>query len=147
MIYWDTSAILPLYVEEASSAYWESILTAMEGVPRGSQLAATEFGYALHHKLLQGALGPEAVVALAAKFATDCESGNWALCPLGSDVIAASLEILDHFQDLTNPLFLRSLDGLHLGAARVQGCDTVATGDLRMQRAAEGLGIRVLFPD
>lgn len=147
MIYWDTSAILPLYVEEASSAYWESILTGMDTGPRGSRLAATEFGYALNRKLLQGGLGPEAVVALSAKFATDCESGNWLLCPIGSDVIEASLAILDHFRSAENPLFWRSLDGLHLGAARVQGCNTVATGDRRMRHAAEGVGMRVLFPD
>lgn len=40
---------------------------------------------------------------------------------------------------------VRSLDGLHIGAARIMGCDTIATSDIRLGEAAEGVGLSAFY--
>jgi predicted nucleic acid-binding protein len=149
MIYWDTSAILPLYVQEPSSAFWEAQLVKSEGAAKSSALAITEFSYALHHKVLRGVLKLDAANQLVAKFHQDCDANMWTLCPIGSDVIQSSLEIAKSSYSPSKsaaPIPLRSLDGLHLGAAQILKCGTVATGDRRLADAASRLDIDVLFP-
>jgi predicted nucleic acid-binding protein len=148
MIYWDTSAILPLYVQENSSDFWEAQLVESEGAGKSSALAITEFNYALHHKVLRGLLKAKAANELVAKFRRDCDAGMWELCPLGSDVIQSSLEIAKLSYSSTKnaaPIPLRTLDGLHLGAAHILKCETVATGDSRLAEAASRLDIDVRF--
>ena len=147
MIYWDTSAIVPLYIEEPSTSFWETVLEEAEPTPRSSQLALTEFGYALHHKIVRGILEERAAQAVMAKFSADCEAGRWALYPLGGDIIKASLEVAVRCRSIPCPVLLRSLDGLHLGTARVLSCNRVATGDRRLADAAKATGMRILFPE
>jgi predicted nucleic acid-binding protein len=55
-------------------------------------------------------------------------------------------ELLDKAADLTPPL--RSLDAIHLAAARELGTDlaAVVTYDERMTRAARELGLEVVAP-
>lgn len=149
MIYWDTSAIVPLYAEEAASAFWESLL--LESLESGlgartSTLAVTEFNYALRLKVFHEQLDAEDARALIAKFTEDCDLGRWALCPLGTDVIGASLEVAASSYGEAAPIPLRSLDGLHLGAARVLKCQTVATGDERLAAVAARIGMAVRSP-
>lgn len=145
MIYWDTSAILPLYVNEPSSAYWESQLSVSGATARSSALAITELHYALKHKVFRRNLTTKDAEALAAKFTGDCDAGHWELYPLGGDVIAASLRAADKCSEGVDPVLLRSLDGLHLGTALVLKCETLATGDRRLAKAAERLNFEVLF--
>jgi predicted nucleic acid-binding protein len=144
MIYWDTSAILPLYIEEPTTPFWESQILALEGDPRSSALVITEFSFTLRHKVLRGHIKAISADRVVAKFAQDCAAGRWRLCPLGSDVIEASLEVAKISYRSKNPVALRSLDGLHLGAAQVLKCDTIATGDERLASAAKRVGVRVL---
>ncbi len=146
MTYWDTSAILPLYLEEPTSSFWEATLIEGDAEASSSTLAITEFSFALRHKVLRQALPLKSAEALIAKFTKDHEAGRWRLCPLGADVIASSLRIGEAAGRGDPPVALRSLDGIHLGAARVLKCDTVATGDRRLADAAERVGIRVVFP-
>lgn len=145
MIYWDTSAIVPLYVNEPTSSYWESQLSRSGAPAKTSALAITEFNYALKHKTLRRNLSAEYGEALIAKFAEDCEVGHWELYPLGADIITASLHVADKCYASANPVPLRSLDGLHLGTALTLSCDTLATGDRRLANAAEKLNLKVLF--
>lgn len=84
---------------------------------------------------------------LIAKFAEDCADGHWSLLPMGLDVVDASLEVSKISYRSTPPIALRSLDGIHLGAARVFKCNTIATGDARLAIAAASLNFRVISPD
>lgn len=144
MIYWDTSAIVPLYVEEACSAFWESKLRQSGECGHSSTLAVTEFSYALKHKVFREKLSARAANALIEKFTQDCEAGQWLLCPLGSDVIEASLKVVGISYASKVPVPLRSLDGLHLGAALTLKCDMIATDDRRLADAAKQLDLEVL---
>jgi len=145
MIYWDTSAIVPLYIQESASEDWEKRLGESRTSAKSSTLAITEFYYALRQKVHRGTLESENFETLVALFEADCSAGLWSMYPLGRDVIADSLEIAKTCYALPKPVLLRSLDGLHLGAARVMGCDTVATGDIRLAGAAEAAGLSVIY--
>lgn len=147
MTYWDTSTILPLYLEEPTSRFWEDLLIGTHETPNSSALAITEFSYALRHKTVRGEVSREAAVALLSKFTRDHEAGCWRLCPLGSDVIASSLRVGEIAAAGSPPVALRSLDGIHLGAAHALKCDTLATGDRRLADAARRVGLRVVFPE
>ena len=137
MIYWDTSAILPFYVEEKSTAYWESQVTSVPGSPRSCCLALTEFSFAVRHKALRGEIQAKSAEKVISKFLEDYTSGHWKLFPLGLDVIDASLEVARVAYGRERPVALRSPDGLHLGAARILNCDTIAT-------AADSVGLSVV---
>ena len=146
MIYWDTSAIVPLYTEEATSTFWENQLLDATDTPASSALAITEFSYALHHKVLRKNLDSSAVDGITSLFTQDHEAGRWRLVPLGSDVIAASLQVAKEVAQKSPPVVLRSLDGLHLGAALTLKRDTIATGDQRLATAAKHIGLKTIFP-
>lgn len=145
MIYWDTSAIVPLYVDEPTSTYWESLLSRSAAPAKTSTLAITEFNYALKHKILRRNLTAECAEALVAKFTEDCDAGHWELYPLGTDIITASLHAAERCYASASPVPLRSLDGLHLGTALTLNCDTLATGDQRLASSAKKLNLKVLF--
>ena len=145
MIYWDTSAIVPLYVDEPTSTYWESWLSRSGAPAKTSTLAITELNYALKHKTFRKILPVDTAEVLIAKFMEDCDTGHWELYPLGRDIISASLQAAECCYPSPDPVPLRSLDGLHLGTALTLGCDTLATGDQRLANAAEQLDLKVLF--
>lgn len=56
MIYWDTSAIVPLYVQESTSRKWEEVLAQSETSAKSSTLAVTEFHYALRQKVFRNTI-------------------------------------------------------------------------------------------
>lgn len=147
MIYWDTSAIVPLYVNETSSSNWESLLV-QSGIPaKTSTLSLTEFHCALRHKRYRRNLSGASVEALIKKFTVDCEHGRWELYPLGADIIQTSLQVARKSHAAPNPVPLRSLDSLHLATALMLRCETFATGDQRLATAAEKLGFDLVLKE
>lgn len=147
MIYWDTSAIVPLYVDEASSSDWESLLVQSGTPAKSSTLCITEFHCALRHKKYRRNLSEASVEALIQKFTADCKHGRWELYPLGADIIQASLQVARKSHTAPNPVPLRSLDSLHLATALTLRCDTFATGDRRLAAAAEKLGFDLVLKE
>lgn len=145
MIYWDTSAIVPLYVNEPTSSYWESLLVRSGTPAKSSSLSITEFHCALRHKKFRRNLTGECVEGLIKKFTEDCDVGRWELYPLGADIIQASLHAAGKSHSMPDPVPLRSLDSLHLGTALTLRCDTFATGDQKLAAAAKKLSFDVLF--
>lgn len=145
MIYWDTSAIVPLYVDEASSSDWQSLLIQSSTPAKSSTLSVTEFHCALRRKKFRRNLSGDCVEALIKKFTEDCEHGRWELYPIGADIIQASLHAAEKSHAAPDPVPLRSLDSLHLATALTLRCDTFATGDQRLAAAAEKLGFEVLL--
>jgi predicted nucleic acid-binding protein len=76
------------------------------------------------------------------QFEEDVEAGHIELAPIGEDVFADAREIA-RLCYLSEPqIFLRSLDGIHLGTARKLKCSELITCDRRMQAAAERIGLK-----
>lgn len=141
MIYWDTSVILKLYVEEPDSLEWQHIAVSEEPPLRSSHLALAEMAHALR-QLEQGKrIRRGAAAALHGRFRKDVEKGRFVLLPIGRDVIDQSVELA------LKAGGLRTLDGLHLASARLLRCTRMATGDTRLAQASERAGFELVLID
>ena len=77
MAYWDTSALLKLYVDEPdSSEFWGLLLGSKHGV-RTSTIARTEMYCALRKKETLKELKAGGAAALFDKFREDVANGAW----------------------------------------------------------------------
>lgn len=140
--YWDTSCLLKLYCKEADSkTFRERIATSAEP-PVSSVLARTELCYAFQQKALRGETGHHSTEVLIGFLEEDIQLGRIRLFPVGSDVLKAAEVIASNCYSSDNPVFLRTLDGIHLATAQLTKSQTIISTDDRMNAAAQLLGIR-----
>lgn len=138
MIYWDTSVILKLYVEEEDSAHWQASALLQSLPLRSSALLKGELAHALKQKEQRGEIIAGAAKALFAIFSEDLAAGRFVLIPVGEDVLASAAGLA------LEGVALRTLDGLHLATAVVSQCRQMATTDTRLAEAARRKGFTVL---
>ena len=127
LVYLDSSALVKLVVHEAESAELDRYLSGQHG--RAScVLAWVEVVRAVRGQ------GPSAVARARGVLA------DLLLVRLDNDILDTAAEI--------DPPALRSLDAIHLAAARALGSRlaTVVTYDQRMAQAARALGLTVAAP-
>jgi predicted nucleic acid-binding protein len=141
MIYWDTSVILKLYVDEPDSMDWQRMAVSSEPPLRSSSLALSELAHALKQLERAKRIRKNAASALHNQFRTDVEAGRFVLLPLGQDVIDLSVDFA------LKAGGLRTLDGLHLASARLLRCSRMATGDNRLAQVAETAGFQLVSVD
>ena len=72
--------------------------------------------------------------------------GRYLVVPWSKDVANEASLALERCLSADSPIWLRSLDGLHLGAAASAGISSIITADLRMLDAAELLGLQIVSP-
>lgn len=130
-LYVDSSALMKLYVEEPDSGRAEEILGA-DPVWVSARHAGVEVRRNLS-RLLEGAALNEA----RRQFARDWE---------GTAVVELTTEVCDAAAEVAEVTGARTLDALHLGAAKAVGGGALpfVTFDLRQAQAARGLGWVVL---
>lgn len=141
MIFWDTSALVPLLVDEPGSAAASALLR--EGAPMAVWWATPlEIGSALFRRERDGALSHAAVDQCLARL--DLLASAWA------EVLPTELT-REHALNLLRRHPLRAADAAQLGAAitlaraRPRG-HRFATLDARLARAARGEGFELAFP-
>lgn len=138
MIYLDSSAVVKLIVTEPESSALHAMLADEQSPPPfTSQLAVTEVKRALH------ARGEASLAADVAGSAGNLEVPGQTI--LARPVMA---ETFTAAGDLLPGSTLRSLDAIHLAAARTAGeaLTAVVTYDARMTEAATALDLPVLAP-
>lgn len=140
--YWDTSCLLKLYCHEQDSEDLLAHVADSRGALLTSALTETEIYFAFQQKALRGETGGRSADSLYEDFTADVEASRIQLLPIGGDIFKAAREIASHCYGQQPPLFVRSLDGLHLGTAQVTGCRQVLSGDKRMNEAAQALGMK-----
>jgi predicted nucleic acid-binding protein len=142
--YWDTSALLKLYVDETdSSEFWELLLASNEGVWT-STIARTEMFCTLRRKQQLGELQAGGAAALYERFCKDVDKGRLALIGLTEDVHREAERMGPLLSERKPPLLVRSLDLIHLATAlAAKSRDLVAT-DVRLRDVASVAGLRVL---
>lgn len=139
--YWDTSCLLKLYcLETDSGIYREKIANSTEP-PVSSTLARTELHYAFQQKAARGETGNRPPETLIEFLEEDIRLGRIRLFPVGSDVLQQAEAIASACYDAAEPIFLRTLDGIHLATARLMKSQRIISTDERMNAAAELLGI------
>jgi predicted nucleic acid-binding protein len=143
--YWDTSALLKCYAPEPDSAAYRALLC---GRPRVviSFIHRIEMAYALQHKGIRGEILPTAADGFITRFERDSADGRFVVLPWGDDLVQAAREVLTACTFRSERIPIRTLDGIHLAAARVAGLRSIVTTDRRMRAAAEAIGMTAVDP-
>jgi len=135
--YWDTACLLKLYCAEEDSARYIDLVEASEEPPVTSALTRTEIYFAFQQKFQRAETSGQTPGALFAVFREDVRKGRIFLVPLGEDVLAEARTLARKCYAAAAPVFLRSLDGIHLASARLMHCQQVHSTDARMNQAIE----------
>src|SRR6266404_870481 len=110
MHYWDTSALVKLYVSEADSAQFVAHLAA-EGRLMSSELARWELFRVLARKEAEGLIPAGAAEVIFTKFLADIAGGKVQLAPMDSTVETRFQQLVLRLHRLSPPLVVRTLDG------------------------------------
>lgn len=143
MDYWDTSALLKLYLEEADSpALWRLLLASKEAVAT-STIATIEVLCVLQRKERDGELRSGGAAALYGQFRRDTERGQVALLSLTQDVHVHAEHALSALTKKKPALLLRSLDLVHVATALTAKSRLIVATDGRLRDAAKAIGLQV----
>jgi predicted nucleic acid-binding protein len=137
MIYLDTSAAVPLFVPEPSSAAVESWFTVCDKPIVSSDWILTEFASALSIKARRGEIAQSQADAAWRAFEAFSRSGL--------RLIPVSRSAFDHAARLVRNVAsgLRSGDSLHLAMAIEAGATQIATADGNLEENARANGLIV----
>jgi predicted nucleic acid-binding protein len=142
MIYLDTSAAVPLFVREASSAAVDAWYEGCAGVPVSSDWIVTEFASALAIKERTGALASKDARGVWREFEAFCGTGL-RLLPLSRETFREAAALARH-----HGRGLCASDALHLAAALESGAKSIATLDANQASNARRLKLNtVVFPE
>ncbi|MGE3291545.1 MAG: type II toxin-antitoxin system VapC family toxin [Geminicoccaceae bacterium] len=141
MIYFDTSALVPLVVPEPASGAMHAWLAArLTEAHAISDWTITEFASALGMRARLGTLQPPQLDAAWAQFRRQVVDRCLVLTP-SAEQFAAAADLALRFD-----LGLRAGDALHVAIARGAGVSTLVTLDHAMAAAASRLGLPVASP-
>jgi len=144
MSYWDTSALLKLYVPEPDSPAFVEYARTHPGAFT-ARIASWEALTAFRRKEAEGIIRPGTAQMLHSALLKDGISGYWRWVELSHAVETAFGQILDRCFQLNPPLPIRTLDAIHLACALTVGETEVVATDRRLRAAAIAMGC-TLFP-
>lgn len=138
MAYIDTSALAKCYISEPRSL---NVLDWVEaiGKPATAVLALVEFRCVLARRRRARQIDQTLEHRALAEFDNHVRSGAWQVHQSTLGEYAAARDLIDALPQIP----LRSLDALHLAAARAVGAKEFATADKTQADAAEALGFTV----
>jgi predicted nucleic acid-binding protein len=143
--YWDTSCVLALYAPEEISSQAAELATLEKGQIHSSAILEFEMTFAVHAKEARGEIPSGGSAKVLSQFQTDLQRGRFLLVPLGIDIKACTRDIAARTLQAEPPVFLRTLDGIHIATALELGSSELITADRKMADAATLLGIRTKF--
>lgn len=144
--YWDTSCVLPLYVQEPATPEVVKRAGSEQGALMSSVVLEFEFLFALRAKVARGELPDAHAENVLQRFLSDLESDRYMLAPLGRDIARRSLELSEVLAKNQPGLVVRTLDGIHLATALHLGCATFVTADEKLARLAVAAGFVTAKP-
>jgi predicted nucleic acid-binding protein len=143
--YWDSSALVKLYVKEPDSARFEQFAMSAQTVPTTSRLAIYEVQTTLRRKEAEGILVTGAAQASYQRLMQNVADGNIRVVEFSADIEREFESLLTHCVQHASPIFVRTLDTIHLASAVVAGETEFVATDKRLRDAALFLGLK-LFP-
>ena len=136
MNYWDTSALLKLYVPEDDSGYFlDSVVTSDQPLV-SSAIAAVEMLCAVYRKECIGDLKRGGALATYQRFLGDSREGRIVLVPYGEQVFTAAEEIVRLAFRRARPIMVRSLDAVHVASALTARARVMVATDTRLRQVA-----------
>ena len=143
MIYLDTSAFIKLYIREEHSESVNRIVIRQDEPLPVWFLHALELRNAFNLKVFRQELTPADADGMAKLYQDRLQAGIYAAPRLEvSDLAATAIQLTTH----TRHLGCRSLDILHVAAAKLIGVRRFVTFDDRQRRLAETVGLKVSWP-
>lgn len=140
MIYLDTSYIVKAYINEPHSDLVLNELAGQSGLTT-SGLARVEFISALMRQRRSGELTKSAAEKAIKALDSDAALGIWKWIDISASILATATTLL---MDSRFYGKLRSLDAIHLASAKETCTVKLYTHDVRMFKAAKGLGLNPL---
>lgn len=138
MIYLDTSAFIKLYIREEYSKSVNDAVTSQDEPLPFCFLHRVEMRNALNLKLFREEITTEDVDRLIQLMQDRLQAGIYASPHLGlSELTSTAVELTRH----TSKLGCRSLDILHVAAAKLLKPDQFVTFDDRQQQLAQTVGL------
>lgn len=145
MSYWDTSCLVKLYAAEADSAQFRMHAAALIVRPTTGDFARLELLTTLRRKEAEGLLHEGQAERLLTAFDEHVIQGVIRLRALDDMMRAEFARVVEHCFSQTPPIFVRTLDALHLAAGRLAGETEFVATDKRLREAAALFGF-TLFP-
>lgn len=143
MSYWDSSALVKLYVQELDSVDFRALAAKASRVTTGS-LTRHEVRTVLRRREAEGVLPSGEAAELYSELNADIAAADIVLQPETVDIEREFGVVLDKCFSQTPPIFIRTNDALHLASAKVAGELEFITGDVRQRAAALLMGFTVL---
>ena len=140
MRYWDTSALLKLYVTESDSARFRSHASATGPVLTGD-IARWELFVVLQRKEAAADISKGAAQVFYGQFETDILTGRVVILTADAKQISGFQGLVEKLFQQQPPLLVRTLDALHLAAAQAGLAAEFVTTDQRQAQAAAALGL------
>lgn len=138
--YLDTSVLIKLYLAETFSTEVENFVGEVDGIVI-SRLSTLEWHCAMACRARTGQITQDYLNLARTEFTRHLAEGYFHIVPYDDPLLNDALRVLDS----TNPVPLRTLDAIHLTAARNAGINRIATADDIMRRAAQQLQLEVAY--
>jgi predicted nucleic acid-binding protein len=140
-VYFDSGLITKWYLPERDSASALKLRDRFEPPSPLTHLHRLELANAWRLKIFRDELDPRIVELAQSDLRDDIRSGVWTSPDYSlSEVFSLSERLaIDHSAELGT----RSLDILHVAAAQILGCSTLASGDKRQLHLATRIGLAV----
>lgn len=143
MLFWDTSAVMKLYVDEPGAGEFRALAQEPE-VLTISAFSVHEMHCVFCRKEFLKALKPGMAEVLYQAFEEEIGGGYFRLIEYSSRVKQHAVEVVRRCYGTNRPVLVRSLDVLQLASALAAGATDVVSTDARMRQSAALLGMRVI---
>ena len=143
MSYWDTSALLKLYIAETDSADFHVIAEQTVRVVTGF-IGKHEARTAFRRREAEAVIGPGTADLCYQKLIGDLDQNQLAMVPESALLEHEFGRVLERCLSQSPPVFIRTNDALHLAAARVASEIEFVSADAKQRIAADFLGFTVV---
>ena len=144
MAFWDTSALLKLYVRERDSDRFHDLIQSLPEKTVISQFTPAEMHRALWAKVFARAVPANFAYKAYREFRADVETALLDIVSFGQTVQEEFDRIIPICYQASPPVPIRTLDGLILASALVARTVRLVSTDSRMRAAGTLLGLHVL---
>ena len=145
MSYWDTSALMKLFVTESDALAFRQHAAGGGGKWVTAEWTRLELWSGLRRKEAEGFLQTGEAKSLLMDFDSGVSQGDWKLVADSSQTRAEFELVVEQCLSRIPPVFIRTLDALHLATAHEPGETEIVSSDKRLREAAVLLGF-TLFP-
>jgi len=143
MRFWDSSALVKLYVAEPDSTTFKRFADDPE-VPLISSFTIHEVQCAFWRKEISGGVKRGAAEILFQSFLRQIERGNFKLIPYDPRVKSRAIGVVRHCYGASRPVMIRSRDALQIASALEGGATEMVSADSRMRGSGILFGLRMM---